>query len=51
MKHLWTTDWGIIEKARAKGYVTAKDYVKKLRDLYEKGNATPETIDRELIRL
>ncbi len=44
-----TRDWNIIEKARLAGYDRAKGYVKKLREMYDKGAISPETIEQEIV--
>jgi len=44
-----TRDWHIVEKARLAGYKRAKGYVKKLREIYDKGAISPETIEREIV--
>lgn len=44
-----TRDWSLIEKARIQGHKKAGNYVRKLKDMFDKGRASQEAIERELI--
>jgi hypothetical protein len=43
-------DWGVIEKARRKSYISAKEHVKTLKNLYKRGNVTHEKIEEEFLK-
>lgn len=42
-------DWDLIEEARIEGYRKAGDYVRRLKDMFDRGRATKEAIEREFI--
>jgi hypothetical protein len=42
-------NWDIIENARAEGYRKAGDYVRKLKNLFDKGTVTPDAIEQEVL--
>lgn len=42
-------DWGVIERARGRGYRSSGTHVKKLRAMYENGTASAEAIEKELV--
>jgi hypothetical protein len=44
-----TGDWDVIEKARVKGHREAKGYVKRLKEMYDKGEISSQAIEREII--
>ncbi len=44
-----TQNWDLIEKARIEGYKKAGDYVRKLKELFDKGRISPEIIEKEII--
>ncbi len=44
-----TENWDIIEKARVEGYKKAGDSVRKLKEMVDKGRASAEVIEKEII--
>ena len=44
-----TGNWGLIEKARIKGYKQAHNYSGRLKELFNKGNISAEIIEQKLI--
>jgi hypothetical protein len=48
-EHILTGNWDIIEEARKTGHKNARQIALKLRDLYDKGLATPQMIEEHLM--
>lgn len=44
-----TQDWGLIEKARIAGYRRGGDYVRHLKEMFDKGRVSQEAIEQETI--
>ena len=44
-----TGNWDLIEDARLNGYRRAGDYVRRLKDMFDKGTASKEAIEQELM--
>lgn len=44
-----TTDWNVIEKARDNGYKKAGDIVRKLKELFDKGEISSEVIEKRIM--
>lgn len=44
-----TRNWGFISKAQIEGHKAARSYVTRLKDLYDSGKATAETIEQEIM--
>ncbi|NOZ70253.1 MAG: hypothetical protein GXP46_13665 [Deferribacteres bacterium] len=44
-----TRNWDLIEKARIQGHKKAGDYVRELKDMFDKGRASQEAIEQELM--
>jgi hypothetical protein len=44
-----TTDWNIIEKARSEGYAKFGEIVRKLKELFDRGDISAEAIEKEPI--
>ena len=42
---LRTEDWELIEDARVKGYRKAGDYIRTLKEMFDKGRTSPEAIE------
>jgi hypothetical protein len=44
-----TQDWGLIETARIAGYRRGGDYVRHLKEMFDKGRVSQEVIEQELM--
>jgi len=44
-----TNNWDIIERARGEGYKKAVDYVRSLKDMFDKDKVSSKEIEQELM--
>ncbi len=49
MEFTKTQNWSLIEKARVEGYKKTGDYVRKLKEMFDKGRISKEEIEQELM--